>query len=121
MMRRHPSGADQTDPPLDCLVGHRGFASTAHGVKLARSEPALAGGARALCCRACPHRRPPRGLSRRLTRYGDEAFARFLREAFLESTGLSREAFDRPVVGIASTASDFNPVSRHRSRAHRRD
>ena len=51
----------------------------------------------------------PRGLSRRLTRYGDEAFARFLREAFLESTGLSREAFDRPVVGIASTASDFNP------------
>jgi len=50
-----------------------------------------------------------RGLSRRLTRYGDEAFARFLREAFLESTGLSRESFDRPVVGIASTASDFNP------------
>jgi hypothetical protein len=34
----------------------------------------------------------PRGLSRRLTRYGDEAFARFLREAFLESAGLSREA-----------------------------
>ena len=51
----------------------------------------------------------PRGLSRRLTRYGDEGFARFLREAFLESTGLSREAFDRPVIGIASTASDFNP------------
>ena len=51
----------------------------------------------------------PRGLSRRLTRYGDDAFARFLREAFLESTGLSRESFDRPVVGIASTASDFNP------------
>jgi dihydroxy-acid dehydratase len=51
----------------------------------------------------------PRGLARRLTRYGDEAFARFLREAFLESAGLSREAFDRPVVGIASTASDFNP------------
>jgi dihydroxy-acid dehydratase len=39
----------------------------------------------------------------------DEAFARFLREAFLESTGLSRESFDRPVIGIASTASDFNP------------
>ena len=51
----------------------------------------------------------PRGLSGRLTRYGDDAFARFLREAFLESTGLSRESFDRPVVGIASTASDFNP------------
>jgi dihydroxy-acid dehydratase len=51
----------------------------------------------------------PRGLSRRLTRYGDEGFARFLREAFLESAGLSREAMGRPVVGIASTASDFNP------------
>jgi dihydroxy-acid dehydratase len=51
----------------------------------------------------------PRGLSLKLTRYGDEAFARFLREAFLESAGLSRESFDRPVVGIASTASDFNP------------
>jgi dihydroxy-acid dehydratase len=51
----------------------------------------------------------PRGLSGRLTRYGDEAFARFLRETFLESAGLSREAMNRPVVGIASTASDFNP------------
>src|SRR5215208_5039318 len=51
----------------------------------------------------------PRGLSLKLTRYGDEAFARFLREAFLESAGLSRESFGRPVIGIASTASDFNP------------
>ncbi|HEY3885810.1 MAG TPA: dihydroxy-acid dehydratase [Vicinamibacterales bacterium] len=49
------------------------------------------------------------GLSRRLTRYGDERFARFLREAFLEAAGLTHEAFDRPVVGIATTASDFNP------------
>jgi dihydroxy-acid dehydratase len=50
-----------------------------------------------------------RGLAGRLTRYGDDRFARFLREAFLESTGLTPAAFDRPVVGIASTASDFNP------------
>jgi dihydroxy-acid dehydratase len=50
-----------------------------------------------------------RGLSRRLTRYGDDRFARFLREAFLESAGLTTASFDRPVVGIASTASDFNP------------
>lgn len=49
------------------------------------------------------------GLSRKLTRYGDEAFARFLRETFLESAGLTRDAMNRPVVGIASTASDFNP------------
>jgi dihydroxy-acid dehydratase len=50
-----------------------------------------------------------RGLSGRLTRYGDDRFARFLREAFLEAAGLTRAAFDRPVVGIASTESDFNP------------
>ena len=49
------------------------------------------------------------GLSRRLTQYGDEAFARFLREAFLKASGFSGESLDRPVVGIASTASDFNP------------
>jgi len=54
---------------------------------------------------------PPRrgGLAHRLTRYGDDEFARFLREAFLESTGLTAATFDRPVVGIASTGSDFNP------------
>ena len=49
------------------------------------------------------------GLSRRLTRYGDDRFARFLREAFLEAAGLTTQTFDRPVIGIASTASDFNP------------
>jgi dihydroxy-acid dehydratase len=49
------------------------------------------------------------GLSRRLTQYGDEAFARFLREAFLKASGFSGDSLDRPVVGIASTASDFNP------------
>ncbi|HET9369524.1 MAG TPA: dihydroxy-acid dehydratase, partial [Vicinamibacterales bacterium] len=50
-----------------------------------------------------------RGLAARLTRYGDERFARFLRDAFLASTGLTGRDLDRPVVGIASTASDFNP------------
>jgi dihydroxy-acid dehydratase len=52
---------------------------------------------------------PPQGFSRRLTRYGDDRFARFLRDAFLESTGLTAAALDRPVIGIASTESDFNP------------
>jgi dihydroxy-acid dehydratase len=51
----------------------------------------------------------PQGLARRLTQYGDPAFARFLREAFLKAAGLSAEAMDRPIVGIASTESDFNP------------
>ena len=50
-----------------------------------------------------------RGLSRRLSRYGDDRFARFLRDAFLESTGLTTAALDRPVIGIATTESDFNP------------
>jgi dihydroxy-acid dehydratase len=49
------------------------------------------------------------GLSRRLTQYGDERFARFLRQAFLKGQGLSEDAWDKPVVGIASTESDFNP------------
>jgi dihydroxy-acid dehydratase len=49
------------------------------------------------------------GLSRRLTEYGDAGFARFLREAFLKARGLTEEALDRPIVGICSTASDFNP------------
>ena len=52
---------------------------------------------------------PPRGLSRRLTQYGDAGFARFLREAFLQASGYTGGATDRPIVGIASTESDFNP------------
>ena len=50
-----------------------------------------------------------RGLSRRLTQYGDAGFARFLREAFLKAAGYTGNATDRPIVGIASTESDFNP------------
>lgn len=51
----------------------------------------------------------PRGLARRLTRYGDSDFALFLRRAFLKGQGLGDDALDAPVVGIASTESDFNP------------
>ncbi len=49
------------------------------------------------------------GLSRRLTEYGDAGFAMFLRQAFLKARGLTDESLDRPIVGICSTASDFNP------------
>ena len=49
------------------------------------------------------------GLSRRLTEYGDAGFARFLRQAFLKARGLTDDALERPIVGICSTASDFNP------------
>jgi dihydroxy-acid dehydratase len=50
-----------------------------------------------------------RGLRSRLTQYGDEDFALFLRRGFLKSAGFTDEALDRPIVGVLSTASDFNP------------
>ncbi|MGE0719401.1 MAG: dihydroxy-acid dehydratase [Alphaproteobacteria bacterium] len=50
-----------------------------------------------------------KGLRSRLTSYGDEAFALFLRGAFLKSAGYDDDALDKPIVGIAATGSDFNP------------
>ncbi len=50
-----------------------------------------------------------RGLQSRLAQYGDEAFALFLRRGFLKAAGYTDDVLDRPVVGILSTASDFNP------------
>jgi dihydroxy-acid dehydratase len=58
---------------------------------------------------AADNDRRERGMSRLLTRYGDDRFARFLRDAFLQAAGLTPEACARPVIGIATTASDFNP------------
>src|SRR5579863_8860491 len=52
------------------------------------------------------------GLDRRLTQYGDREFARFLRKSFALSTGLSREALGKPVVGIANTYSELNNCHR---------
>src|SRR6185369_12244193 len=50
-----------------------------------------------------------RGLGLRLTQYGDAGFALFLRQAFLSAAGYTDAELARPVVGIASTVSDFNP------------
>jgi hypothetical protein len=50
-----------------------------------------------------------RGFAHRLTQYGDDGFARFLRESFLMSSGFGVEALDRPVVAICDTGSDYNP------------
>jgi len=47
-----------------------------------------------------------RGLRSRLTQYGDEDFALFLRRGFLKSAGFTDDALDRPIVGVLSTASD---------------
>ena len=53
-----------------------------------------------------------RGLRRGLTHYGDSGFAWFLRRSFAASMGLSDDALDRPVVGIADTSSGFNNCHR---------
>ncbi len=50
-----------------------------------------------------------RGLEKGLTSYGDRAFSLFLRKAFIKGAGYTDDALTRPVVGIANTASAFNP------------
>lgn len=55
----------------------------------------------------------PLGLNNGLTNYGDFDFARFLRRSFARSMGISREMLDKPVVGIAMTASGFNNCHRY--------
>jgi dihydroxy-acid dehydratase len=50
-----------------------------------------------------------RGLRSRLAQYGDDEFALFLRRGFLKGAGYTDVALDLPIVGILSTASDFNP------------
>ncbi|MBI3048087.1 MAG: dihydroxy-acid dehydratase [Acidobacteria bacterium] len=52
------------------------------------------------------------GLDERLTNYGDPAFARYLRRAFAKSMGYSGQMLDRPIVGVATAASDFNNCHR---------
>ena len=54
----------------------------------------------------------PRGLRRNLTNYGDAGFALYLRRSFARSMGYSLDMLDRPIVGIAQTASGFNNCHR---------
>lgn len=54
----------------------------------------------------------PVGISRGLTNYGDFDFARYLRMSFARSMGYSTDMLSRPVVGIASTYSEFNNCHR---------
>lgn len=49
------------------------------------------------------------GLSKGLTNYGDTGFSLFLRKAFIKGAGFTDDALARPVIGIANTASGFNP------------
>src|SRR3954454_195910 len=53
------------------------------------------------------------GFRRGLTNYGDRDFSLYLRRSFASSMGYSREMLDRPIVGIAHSASGFNSCHRH--------
>src|SRR3954469_16821724 len=53
------------------------------------------------------------GFSRSLTNYGDRDFSLYLRRSFASSMGYSRQMLDRPIVGIAHSASGFNNCHRH--------
>ena len=55
---------------------------------------------------------PDHGIARGLTNYGDRAFALYLRRSFIKSMGYSTALLERPVVGIASSASGFNNCHR---------
>jgi dihydroxy-acid dehydratase len=57
--------------------------------------------------------KPYKGIDDGLTQYGDLGFARYLRRSFASSMGYSREALDRPVIGIADSTSGFNNCHRH--------
>ncbi len=50
----------------------------------------------------------PTGIDRNLASYGDTGFSKYIRRAFLASVGYDRDDLGRPIVGIASTASDYN-------------
>jgi len=52
---------------------------------------------------------PSTGFRKGLTSYGDAEFSAFLRTAFIKGAGFSDDALARPIVGIANTASGYNP------------
>ncbi|GAA1576198.1 IlvD/Edd family dehydratase [Kribbella sancticallisti] len=52
------------------------------------------------------------GIYRGLVSYGDRDFSRYLRRTFLHASGRSPESLDRPVIGIATSFSDYNPCHR---------
>ena len=49
----------------------------------------------------------------RLTNYGDPEFAAYLRRSFARSMGYSKDMLERPIVGIAQSASGFNNCHRY--------
>jgi len=53
--------------------------------------------------------KPPSGLAKGLTSYGDTDFSLFLRRAFIKGAGFGDDALDRPIVGVIDTGSAYNP------------
>lgn len=49
------------------------------------------------------------GMRMGLTNYGDPEFSFFIRKAFIKAHGFTDKDLDLPVIGIANTASDYNP------------
>jgi len=56
--------------------------------------------------------KPKHGLAVGAANYGDPEFALYLRRSFAASMGYSRKALEKPVIGIADTASDYNNCHR---------
>lgn len=54
-----------------------------------------------------------RGMRRNLTNYGDPEFSAYLRRSFARSMGYSKDMLERPIVGIAQSASGFNNCHRY--------
>jgi dihydroxy-acid dehydratase len=52
---------------------------------------------------------PKGGMRNGLTSYGDADFSLFLRKAFIKGAGYTDDALARPIIGIANTASAYNP------------
>lgn len=52
------------------------------------------------------------GIDKNLTAYGDPGFSRYIRRAFLASSGFDGEDLSRPIIGIADTSSDYTTCHR---------
>src|SRR3984957_16482356 len=53
-----------------------------------------------------------KGIAGGLPQYSDPAYALYLRRSYARAMGYSRAMLDRPVIGIANTASGFNNCHR---------
>lgn len=55
---------------------------------------------------------PQSAIDSSQTNYGDAGFSKYMRRAFLASAGFDDEDLDRPIIGIAVTASSYNTCHR---------